>query len=154
MKNVRKICKSITVVAMVIAILVATSSEYAFALENAFTWHQSISSKVVSLGYMAPGSNINTSGVKFFAVATSPAEGSFDVILQRKGWFGWENISTKRIGYQSSTLHYDPINYSNVYGSPFLCVWSVTGSGEYRVVLENPTNPQETVFTRVSAWAY
>lgn len=66
---------------------IMTTAAFAKNLDD-FTWLQGVGRKVIDLGQMSPGSNINTSGIKFYCVATSSANGTYEVVLQRKGAFG------------------------------------------------------------------
>ncbi len=111
--------------------------------------------KVIDLGQMSPGSNINTSGIKFYCVATSPSNGTYEVVLQRKGFMGiWQNVGNRYTCNQTSERKYDPRNGGYVNGQPSLLTWSTNQSGEYRIILENASAPQATGYTRVEAWAY
>ncbi len=155
-KSKKSGAKRILAAVLVAVMLCATMATTAFAVTNIrnFTWHQSLGKTTVDLGELKPGSNSNTSGIKFYAIGSSPAYGEFDVMLQRQGFMGiWFNVYARK-GYQGSERKYDTETGTYVYGEPFLCVWPTNESGNYRVILENPTNPQETVFTGVKAWAY
>lgn len=120
-----------------------------------FVWMQSTGRKVIDLGYMSPGSDINASGIRFHCVASSSANGNFEVVLQRKGLFGiWQNVGNRYTCGQTSERKYDPKYEDYVNGQPSLLNWATAESGEYRIILENATRPQSTTFTRVEAWAY
>lgn len=74
---------------MAVLMLCTVMATTAFAKNiSDFTWLQSTGRKVIDLGQMNPGSNINTSGIKFYCVATSPSNGTYEVVLQRKGFMG------------------------------------------------------------------
>lgn len=155
MKAIRsKVSKRLGVCALVAAILCMMIPAVASAKTfNNRTWYQSLGRTVIDIEQMTPGTNINTSGVKFYCVATSPSDGTFDVVLQRKGFMGiWQNVGGKYTGEQSSKTHFDPRNGVNVQGSVNFMIWSTNQSGEYRVILENATAPQETVLSHIEAW--
>lgn len=144
--------------AIVLAVIVLCSTmvttAFAYDIEN-FTWLQSTGRKVIDLGQMSPGSNINTSGIKFYCVATSPSDGTYEVVLQRKGFLGiWQNVGNRYVCNQTSERKYDPRNGEYVYGQPSFLTWPTNETAEYRIILENATAPQATVYTRVEAWAY
>lgn len=141
---------------MAVLMLCTVMTTTAFAKNiNDFTWLQSTGRKVIDLGQMSPGSNINTSGIKFYCVATSPSNGTYEVVLQRKGFMGiWQNVGNRYTCNQTSERKYDPRNGGYVNGQPSLLTWSTNQSGEYRIILENASAPQATGYTRVEAWAY
>ena len=141
---------------MAVLMLCTVMTTTAFAKNiNDFTWLQSTGRKVIDLGQMIPGSNINTSGIKFYCVATSPSNGTYEVVLQRKGFMGiWQNVGNRYTCNQTSERKYDPRNGGYVNGQPSLLTWSTNQSGEYRIILENASAPQATGYTRVEAWAY
>ncbi len=141
---------------MAVLMLCTVMTTTAFAKNiNDFTWLQSTGRKVIDLGQMNPGSNINTSGIKFYCVATSPSNGTYEVVLQRKGFMGiWQNVGNRYTCNQTSERKYDPRNGGYVNGQPSLLTWSTNQSGEYRIILENASAPQATGYTRVEAWAY
>ncbi len=148
------ICSRNTVVVSVL-LLCAIVGTTAFAKNlSDFTWTQATGSKTITLGELYPGSNINSSGVKFYAVATAATNGTFDVVLQRQGFLGvWTTVG-RATGSQSYENKTDPRNGGIVQGQPFMCTWPTTDSGNYRIILENTTSPQRVRFTRVEAWAY
>lgn len=120
-------------------------------------FHHCTTPKYLELGELSPGSNINTSGITFYGVATSAAPGTFAVRLQRQGAFWvWSDVpgSTARTVLQNSDLHTDPRNNTKVHGQPFSCTWSTNQSGKYRIVLEDATAPQELTLSSLEAWAY
>ncbi len=153
----KKCVLAMVLMAVVLMVFMSTPARAATNYPD-FNWSQATTKYTVYLGRLTPGSDINTSGVKFFAVATSPTAGEYSVVLQYKGAFGiYHNVDGNygyRTGYQSSERRYDPVNGGYVYGQPNLWVWSTNKDTEYRVILEYPTAPQNTVFTRVQAWAY
>lgn len=143
-----------TIMAVLMLCTVMTTTAFAKNI-NDFTWLQSTGRKVIDLGQMSPGSNINTSGIKFYCVATSPSNGTYEVVLQRKGFMGiWQNVGNRYTCNQTSERKYDPRNGGYVNGQPSLLTWSTNQSGEYRIILENASAPQATGYTRVEAWAY
>lgn len=152
----KKTGKRLLATLFIIIMLCAVMATTAFAKNiNNFTWFQGAGRYIINLGEMSPGSNINTSGIRFFCVATSPSSGTYEVVLQRKGFLGiWQNVGNRYTCSQGSELKYDPRNGGYVNGQPSLLVWSTNITGEYRIILENATVPQATVFTRVEAWAY
>ncbi len=106
---------------------------------------------------MNPGSNINTSGINVYFVATSPSSGEFRVLLQRKGALGtWWAIESGelafRTAYQSHNHCRDPRNGGYVEGQPNHLYWPTNQPGEYRIVLLEATAPQATGFTRFETW--
>lgn len=150
--GVKRLFTAIMAVLMLCTVMATT----AFAKNiNDFTWMQSTGRKVIDLGQMSPGTNINTSGIKFYCVAASPSGGAYEVVLQRKGAFGiWQNVGNRYTCSQHSENRTDPRNGGTVQGQPSLLSWSTNQSGEYRIILENASAPQATVYTRVEAWAY
>ena len=122
---------------MAVLMLCTVMTTTAFAKNiNDFTWLQSTGRKVIDLGQMNPGSNINTSGIKFYCVATSPSNGTYEVVLQRKGFMGiWQNVGNRYTCNQTSERKYDPRNGGYVNGQPSLLTWSTNQSGEYRIIL-------------------
>ena len=77
-------------------------------------------------------------------------------MLQRRGALGiWFNVDNKyghRTAYQSSEIHYDPRNKGRVHGGINLLTWLADKSGEYRIIMEDPSAPQETVISRFEEW--
>lgn len=138
--GVKRLFTAIMAVLMLCTVMATT----AFAKNiNDFTWMQSTGRKVIDLGQMSPGTNINTSGIKFYCVATSPSNGTYQVVLQRKGFLGvWQNVGNRYTCNQTSERKYDPRNGGYVNGQPSLLTWSTDQSGEYRIILENATAPQ------------
>lgn len=145
------------IIAVVMLCTLVATTAFAKNISN-FTWLQSTSKKTIELGQMYPGSNINTSGISYYFVATSPQYGEFSVVLQRKGFLGiWQNVdgnAAYRTAQQSSEWKYDPRNNEYVNEQVNLFSWPTNQSGEYRIIMENATAPQATVFTNVEAWAY
>lgn len=122
-------------------------------------WLQAVKPKeIIDLGYMEPGSDINTSGIDFFFVATLSSSGEFRVLLQRKGafgmWFALNEESSFRTAGQCHDYKYDPIHGGRVFGQPNVLYWPTNEAGEYQIVLENPTIPQSIGLTKIKAWAY
>lgn len=142
------------IMAVMMLCTIVTTTAFAKNISS-FTWLQSTGRKVIDLGQMSPGSNINTSGIKFYCVATSPSSGTYEVVLQRKGAFGiWQNVGNRYTCSQHSENRTDPRNGGTVQGQPSLLSWPTNQSGEYRIILENASAPQATGYTRVEAWAY
>lgn len=141
------------VAAMMCTMLITTASAYKI---NDFVWMQSLpKSYEINLGKMTPGPNANTSGIKFYCVTTSSRDGNYDAVLQRKGFLGiWQNVGGKYVCGQTASLKYDARNGNYVNGQPNLLTWATNQSGEYRILLENPTAPQEARFSRIEAWDY
>ena len=152
-KMVRNRFFVIALVAIALCSAMATTV-FAYSIED-FTWMQSTGRKVINLGPMSPGTDINTSGIKFYCVATSSSNGTYEVVLQRKGFLGiWQNVGNRYVCSQTSERMYDPRNEEYVNGQPSLLSWSTNETAEYRIILENATAPQETVYTQVEVWAY
>lgn len=150
--RVRKVFAAMLVVVLLCGAMATTAFAKSFTDK---VWQQAVSKMTIDLGYLEPGSNINTSGVKFYAIATSSESGTFDVVLQRQGFLGaWFAVGSAGKGYQGSERKYDTRGDRYVYGAPFLCVWSTNQSGNYRIILENPTAPQETWLSGIEGWAY
>lgn len=144
-----------TLLAMMMLCATVTTTAFAKSI-NDFVWLQGPTSKyTINLGEMSPGSNINTSGIQFFFVATSSERGTFEVVLQHKGFLGiWQNVGNRYTCNQNHDHLYDPRNGGYVEGQPSQLVWSTNQTGEYRIILENPSAPQVTSFSRVEVWAY
>ncbi len=135
---------------MVICSVLATTAFAAHVSD--FTWMQSTGRYIINLGELKPSSDVNRGEIRMHFVATSPAEGQFDVVLQRQGFMGiWQNVGNKYTAKQCSTRKYDHwYEYdSYVNGQPNFFYWLTTTSGNYRVIIENLTNPQATVISRV-----
>lgn len=149
----KRLFATIMAALMLCTVMTMTASAKSF---NNFVWHQSVIGRyIVDLGQMNPGPNINTSGIKFYCVATSPNNGTYEVVLQRKGFLGiWQNVGNRYTCNQTSERKFDPRNNVYVHGQPSFLTWATNQSGEYRVILENASAPQETTFTSVEAWAY
>lgn len=144
----RAVVAAFAVLVAFVAIAGTVSTAYAKDFGN-FTWLQATSnSRTLDLGEMSPGGTLH-----FFAVATSPEDGEFQVVLEKQGFlWTWSQVGPTYTMSQTSKMHSDPRNGGKVSGQPFECVWSTSDKANYRVVLKNPTNPQATVFSRVEAW--
>ncbi len=155
LKTIKKRRQKLTTFILAVMLCLATSTT-AFAKNiNDFPWNQSLGRFEVNIGQMTPGTNANTSGIKFYFVATSSENGTFQVVLQRKGALGiWQNVGNRYTCSQTSERKYDSRNGGYVNGQPSLLTWPTNQSGEYRILLENASRPQQTGFTRVEAWAY
>lgn len=128
---------------------------YAKDLDN-FEWKQGINPSLTrEIGNMSPGNNINTSGVKFYCVATSSEDGTFKIKLQRQGFLWiWQDVGATYTCSQTSAVKYDTRNNTYVEGQPNLLTWSTTEPGLYRIVLSDASMPQFTMFTAVEAWSF
>lgn len=147
---------------LIAVMLIIAMGTVAFATSiNDFYWYQATGAKYVNLGQLSVSSSPN-SGISYYFVATSPSDGQFRVVLQRNEPFlgifdNWVNVDGDagyRTASQTSSQKYDPRNGGYVYGQPNLFTWLTNTSGQYRIVMDNPTNPQVTVFTRVEFWTF
>ena len=112
-----------------------------------FHWSQSTEKKIEYIGWMSPRQ------VSVYFIATSPENGRFDVMLQRKGMFViWYN-TTHCGASQTSENRYDVRNHNMVQGQPNLLIWNIDRRAEYRIIMENPTKPQNTVISRFESWS-
>lgn len=149
MRKIKRFFATILSVMMICSVLATSASA---ASTSDFTWMQATGRYIINLGELKPSSDVNRGEVRMHFVASSPAEGQFDVVLQRQGFLGiWQNVGNKYIGKQCSTSKYDSwYQYEGyVNGQPNFFYWPTTQSGNYRVIIENATNPQVTVITRV-----
>lgn len=118
-------------------------------------WMQSLGQKEIALGNVVPPSNINTSGIRVYGIACSSNYGEFKVILQKQGAFGlWFQHGNTYTVQQHSQIRYDPRSNTNVNGQPFCCTWSTNEKGNYRIVMFEPTQKQQTALLNVDVWVY
>jgi len=79
---IKKTSKCLLATLFTIIMLRAVMTTTAFAKNiNNFTWFQGASMYIIDLKEMSPGSNINTSGIRFFCVATSPSSGTYEGLI-------------------------------------------------------------------------
>lgn len=156
----QKPAKRVFAILVAVVLIFAMGTVVFAASISDFYWYQATGAKYVNLGQLSVSSSPN-SGISCYFVATSPSDGQFRVVLQRNapilGVFdNWVNVDdyAYRTASQTSSQKYDPRNGGYVYGQPNLFTWLTNTSGQYRIVLDNPTNPQTTVFTRVEFWTF
>lgn len=145
MKQFQKFC--VTLMFMVL-VYFSTVPVYASLANESFVWYQSVGRKFVYSDF------IGRNEILFEGVATSPNYGTFKVELQRKlflnVWYRVPNSYVYTVSQHSNqTLNLRTQQY--VYGQYFVLRWYVgeTQRKSYRVVLQQPTAPQVTVFTQV-----
>lgn len=143
------VCMSITMTAS------ANTADERIHFWSRIEWKQADGERRIALGSVTPPSNINTSGIRVYGIACSPQAGEFKIILQKQGflgqWFQYGNTYTVK---QDSLYAYDPRSGTYVNGHPFSCSWSTNEIGNYRIVMFNPTKPQQIALLNVDVWVY
>ncbi len=82
--------------------------------------------------------------ITFEGIANSVVAGEFTVVLQKKGLVFWSDMSLTYTVQQHCQRTYSLREGANVDGQYFKLYWPDYGSGTYRIVLKDPTVPQET----------
>ncbi len=151
---IKKILATALVTIMALAM---TAIAFADINNDSFTWYQtSGGSYVTNSTTIIPGSNINTSGIEVFLVATSPTgtSGTFTVTLQKQNWLGgWSDVKSWTAN-QSHATKYNNMTGTYVVGEPSLFLYSTTASGTYRIKLSNPSNPQQVQISYFYLFGY
>ncbi len=126
------------------------TTQYIVTNSNYF-WNQGTSSALIFPEFHCDNAtNIN---ITFECIARSTNAGTFHVKLQKKGLFGiWSTISNVYTLNQHNTQSYNLRTDKYIQGAWSRVGWSVGDGGDYRVVIEDPTNPQGVELSGVYIW--